>query len=202
MTTIPLFPLRHALFPDGVLHLQIFEVRYLHMVRRCVEEGASFGVVGLLAGNEVRTPEGVEELANAGTLARIQEWEIVMPGLMRISCVGTKRFRLHSSYEGQYGLWMGEVEFLADDPALPLQQPLQRSADLLGRLIADLQEQGSAAMPIAPPYRLDDSAWVANRLCELLPLSMECKQELLCMPDPVQRLAWVDRWLEERGGLG
>ena len=34
MTTIsiPLFPLGTVLFPDGVLPLQIFEVRYLDMI--------------------------------------------------------------------------------------------------------------------------------------------------------------------------
>lgn len=150
MNTIPLFPLRHALFPAGVLHLQVFEVRYLHMVRRCLEEGAAFGVVGLIAGNEVRTPEGVEVLANAGTLARIEQAETVMPGLMRIRCVGTTRFRLASSYQGKFGLWMGEVEFLPDDPEMSIPAAYQRDADFLGRIIADLQRRGSAALPIAP----------------------------------------------------
>ena len=37
MATIPLFPLSNALFPAGVLHLRIFEVRYLDMIRRCIE---------------------------------------------------------------------------------------------------------------------------------------------------------------------
>lgn len=198
MTTIPLFPLRHALFPAGLLQLQIFEVRYLHMVRRCLEEGASFGVVGLLAGDEVRTPEGNEELAKAGTLARIDESETVMAGLMRIRCTGSTRFRLHAVRTGNFGLWMGDAEFIPDDPVLPVPEALQRSANVLGRLIADMQKQGMERMPLAPPFRLDEAAWVADRLCELLPLPMEQKQTLLCMPDPVQRLQWVDRWLEER----
>jgi Lon protease-like protein len=30
--TFPLFPLSTVLFPDGVLPLQIFEVRYLDMI--------------------------------------------------------------------------------------------------------------------------------------------------------------------------
>ena len=63
MATIPLFPLSNALFPAGVLHLRIFEVRYLDMIRRCIADGSEFGVVGLLSGQEVRTPEGVETLA-------------------------------------------------------------------------------------------------------------------------------------------
>lgn len=60
---------------------------------------------------------------------------------------------------------------------------------------------GGAPRYPSPPYRLEDSAWVANRLCELLPLPMERKQELMCTSDPTQRLAWIDRWLEEQEGF-
>ena len=35
---IPLFPLGAGLFPDGLLALRIFEVRYLDMVRRALKE--------------------------------------------------------------------------------------------------------------------------------------------------------------------
>ncbi|MCH1998346.1 LON peptidase substrate-binding domain-containing protein, partial [Achromobacter xylosoxidans] len=78
MATIPLFPLSNALFPAGVLHLRIFEVRYLDMIRRCIADGTEFGVVALLAGNEVRSPEGQEVLADVGTLARIDAWDAPM----------------------------------------------------------------------------------------------------------------------------
>ena len=41
MATIPLFPQSNSLFPAGVLHLRIFEVRYLDMIRRCIADGLS-----------------------------------------------------------------------------------------------------------------------------------------------------------------
>ena len=67
----PVVSLSRALFPGGVLHLRVFEVRYLDMVRRCIADGTGFGVVALLSGNEVRSPEGLETLAPVGTMARI-----------------------------------------------------------------------------------------------------------------------------------
>src|SRR6478735_8257500 len=58
--SIPLFPLSTVLFPDGVLPLQIFEVRYLDMISRCLTDDEPFGVVLLTHGQEVRAPEGLE----------------------------------------------------------------------------------------------------------------------------------------------
>lgn len=201
MSLIPLFPLSNALFPAGVIHLRIFEVRYLDMIRRSIAEGSEFGVVGLLAGNEVRTPEGQEMLSPVGTMARIDTWEAPMPALLEIRCIGTARFRLLSSVVAKYGLWMGEAEPIPDDPPTPVPAAMQASADALGRLVAQWQQDGvpPERMPLAPPFRLDDSGWVANRWCELLPLPPDDKASLLALTDPVARLAAIQDVLRGQG---
>jgi Lon protease-like protein len=200
MATIPLFPLGNALFPDGVMHLRVFEIRYLDMIAKCVAEESSFGIVPLLAGREVRTPEGKETLAGAGTLAGIVESVSPMPGLLQVVCAGTRRFRLLSASQGRFGLWNGEVELLDDDPVQEIPPSLQASANALGAVIADLQRRATppALMPLAPPFRLDESGWVANRWGEILPVAMQVKQELLLVPDPTERLARVQALLRER----
>jgi len=201
MSLIPLFPLSNALFPAGVIHLRIFEVRYLDMIRRSIAEGSEFGVVGLLAGNEVRTPEGQEMLSPVGTMARIDTWEAPMPALLEIRCIGTARFRLLSSVVAKYGLWMGEAEPIPDDPPTPVPAAMQASADALGRLVAQWQQDGvpPERMPLAPPFRLDDSGWVANRWCELLPLPPDDKASLLALTDPEARLAAIQDVLRGQG---
>jgi Lon protease-like protein len=203
MVTIPLFPLGNALFPDGIMHLRIFEVRYLDMIGKCIAQGSSFGVVPLLQGQEVRTPEGTEVLAGAGTLARVQESAAPMPGLMQIACTGTSRFRLLSAVQGRYGLWTGEAEILEDDPPCEIPAEFQPGVNALGALIADLQRRGTPAalMPIAPPFRLDECGWVADRWSEILPLPPALKEELLLTTDPERRLARIHAILDERGLL-
>lgn len=203
MATIPLFPLGNALFPDGVMHLRIFEVRYLDMIGKCIADGSSFGVVPLLQGREVRTPEGKEVLAGAGTVARIVESSAPMPGLLQIVCAGASRFRLLSAHEGQFGLWTGEIEILDDDAPREIPSELQPAANALGALIADLQRRATPAalMPIAPPFRLDECGWVANRWAEILPLAAVVKQELLLTADPELRLAHIHTMLDDRGLL-
>lgn len=203
MATIPLFPLGNALFPDGVMHLRIFEVRYLDMIGKCIADGSAFGVVPLLEGREVRTPEGKEVLAGAGTLARIAESSAPMPGLLQIACTGTSRFRLLSAQQGKFGLWTGEIEILPDDAPREIPSELQPTANALGALIADLQRRATpkAVMPIAPPFRLDECGWVADRWAEILPLAAVVKQELLLTADPELRLAHIHTMLDDRGLL-
>jgi Lon protease-like protein len=203
MAMTPLFPLGNALFPDGVTHLRIFEVRYLDMIGKCIADGTPFGVVPLLEGREVRTPEGREVLAAAGTLARIVESSAPMPGLLQIVCAGTSRFRLLSAEQGKYGLWSGEIEILPDDEPREIAPGLQPAANALGALIADLQRRATPAalMPIARPFRLDECGWVANRWSEILPLPPAIRQELLLTTDPDARLARIHDLLGERGLL-
>ncbi len=203
MAQIPLFPLGNALFPAGVLHLRIFEVRYLDMIKRCLADGTEFGVVVLRQGSEVRLPDAVEEPAMIGTLARIDDWRAPMPALLELVCRGTTKFALTSVELGKYGWWMGEAERLPDDPAMTVPESLQVSADTLGKLIAGLQRDPARAakLPLAPPYRLDECGWVADRWAELLPLPPHEKETLLGMADPVARLARIQAFLTDHGVL-
>lgn len=203
MQEIPLFPLGRALFPNGVLHLRIFEVRYLDMIRRCIEDGNEFGVVGLIEGREVRSPQGVEKLSNAGTMARIDAWHSPMPALIHLRCIGTTPFELLQSRQGKFGLWMGSALPLPIDPYVPIPVSLQPSADALGKLIANLQQEGAPpdAMPVAAPFRLTECGWVADRWGELLPLTAIQRQNLLRLRDPAQRLERVQDYLRLHGVL-
>ena len=63
--------------------------------------------------------------------------------------------------------------------------------------MARLQAQGQ--QPFAKPYRLDDAAWVANRWCEILPISLAAKQKLMELDEPIQRLRLVDEYLRGKG---
>jgi Lon protease-like protein len=202
--SIPLFPLNTALFPDGMLSLQIFEVRYLDMINKCIANGTQFGVVSLTHGSEVRKPGATETIAAVGTMARIAEWEAPMPGLLHVVCNGTTRFNVSASEQLKHGLWMAEVTPIDADQVVNLPAELQNTADALGKLIASLQGEGLpfTQMPVIPPYRLDECGWVANRWSELLPLSTGQKQRLLELDNPVLRLELIQDALGEQGLLG
>jgi uncharacterized protein len=201
LQSLPLFPLTAVLFPDGLLSLRVFEVRYLDMISKCRKTGAPFGVVSLTQGNEVRQPGGTEAFAQVGTLATIHDFENPQPGLMLVRATGAQRFRITASDQLKHGLWVADVERLPADMAVAVPDDLRSTADALQRLIQSLQLKASqpGPMPLMPPWKLDDCGWVANRWCELLPLPVALKQRLMELDNPLVRLELVSDVLTRTG---
>jgi Lon protease-like protein len=197
---LPLFPLDTVLFPGGLLPLQIFEVRYLHMIGACQRDGSVFGVVALQQGTEVQRPgaESIEAFQSLGTLARIVDFVQTAPGLMQIRCIGEQRFRIQRQEKLAGGLWVADVTSIAPDPFMPIPDDLAGVAGKLGELIRILQARRVPAeqMPLAPPYELEDCAWVANRWSELLPLDTALRQDLLAQESPLLRLELISDFLD------
>lgn len=207
LSDLPLFPLGTVLFPGGYLPLQIFEVRYLDMVKRCHAQRSPFGIVCLTQGNEVRrrdseAPSGdgfaVEVFETVGTLARIDQLDTPNPGLMVIQCRGTQRFRATRTQQLKHGLWTADVELLADDPVVPIPDYLQMAADALQAVLDTLKSRTDdpSQLPLQAPYHFEDCGWVANRWCELLPMPLAQKQNLMALDNPLLRLELVSDLLE------
>lgn len=193
---VPLFPLSSALYPEGLLRLTIFEVRYLHLIRRCQQENLEFGVVPLASGKEVQKAGEIEALHDIGCTAQLLEVHTIQPAVLSVSCVGIARFRLGDHARGAYGLWSGDITRLDFVPQSPIPQNCQPIADRLGELIASAQREGlEAQLPMRPPYRLDDAGWVADRWAELLPLSTSEKAALLAQTNALERLQFIGHWL-------
>jgi Lon protease-like protein len=201
LQSLPLFPLSAVLFPDGLLSLRIFEVRYLDMINKCRKAGAPFGVVSLTQGSEVRQPGVQEAFAQVGTLATIEDFEQPQPGLMLVRAIGAQRFRITASDQLKHGLWVADVQSLQADMAVPVPDDLRPAADALQRLIQSLQlKPGTPGpLPLQPPWKLDDCGWVANRWCELLPLPVGLKQRLMELDNPLVRLELVSDVLTRTG---
>ena len=210
LSLLPLFPLGTMLCPGGFLPLRIFEVRYLDMIGKCFKTGAPFGVVTLIKGTEVRraTAQGApgdstagETFQPVGTLAAITELTRPQPGLMEISCTGTQRFRINSTQLLKHGLWVANVTVLEDDLTVAIPDDLKSVSVALANLLNSLKTGDvlAAQMPVQPPYRFDDCGWVANRWCELLPISPEHKQGLLALQNPLVRLELVSDMLAQSG---
>jgi uncharacterized protein len=195
-TEIPLFPLGSVLFPGGHLPLRLFEPRYLDMARRCHAQGQDFGVVALTQGQEVRQRDGDgfrrEAFHEVGTLARVEHLEAVQPGLIHIRTRGTQRFRLRSSRCLSHGLWVGQIELLPADTAVPVPDDLRAAARQLQDLLSSWRARAAAQeLPVQPPHDWDDAGWLGNRWAELLPMPQAERQRLMAMDNPLLRLELV-----------
>jgi len=199
--TLPLFPLGTTLYPSGLISLKIFEVRYLDMIKTCVREKTPFGIVTLDQGSEVRTPHEKISFARVGTFANITHFDAIQPSLYFIQCQGGARFTIRSCERKKNGLWVADVEAMEDDEAMPIPPELKIAADTLNKVIQSMAKQGltEQQMPFMAPYLLGDCGWVANRWCEILPMSAGQREHLLGLANPRLRLDLVVDILEEIG---
>jgi len=177
---IALFPLHAVLFPGGPLPLRIFETRYTDMVRRCMRTQQPFGVVMIQEGEEAGV---VATTATVGCTARIVDFHTLHDGLLGISCVGERKFRVLRVWRADDGLNMGEVEWLPVEPELPVPADCERLVTTLRRALEELAEHYENV-----ERKFDDAAWIGARIAELLPIELADKQALLELDDPIERL--------------
>jgi Lon protease-like protein len=179
-SAIALFPLHTVLFPGGPLPLRIFETRYTDMVRRCMREQQPFGVVLIQDGEEAGE---VAATATVGCTARIADFHTLQDGLLGISCVGDRKFRVERVWRAADGLNMGEVLWLPPEPEMTLPGQYERLGIAVRRALGELADHYENV-----ERKFDDAAWIGARLAELLPIDLADKQALLELTDPIERL--------------
>jgi len=194
---LPLFPLQTVLFPDGLLSLKVFEARYLDLVGSCLREGTPFGVVSLKQGSDVRQAGEAVTFESTGTVAELMDVDSAQAGILQVRCRGLRRFDVKSSRQQSDGLWVAKAGEVPDDEMVAPAESMHDTVRGLANAIATLKAQG--AEPFLQPYRFDSAGWVANRWCEILPISLAAKQKLMELPDAQVRLQLVDEFLRSKG---
>ena len=175
MSELPLFPLSGVLLPFGRIPLQIFEQRYLDLVRDCMKSGTDFGVVWIRRGAEVAQRGRVApDLGDYGTCARIVDWDQLPNGLLGITIEGARRFELIETATRANGLVVGDVQLQDAQSPAPMLDAWQSLLDVLLSLQTHPHVQ---QMNLQLDY---DNAWqVGYTLVQLLPLEESLKYELL-----------------------
>ncbi len=172
-----LFPLHTVLFPGSILPLQIFEQRYLSLLKQCMKQQTGFVTVLISAGKEVgSTPQ----IYNTGCYVEIIDWESLPGGLLGISILAKHRVHLSNSSVRHDGLLLAETTAfksslegpLATMPAIPESfVPLTETLKQLLKHPFASQYQGTVDF--------NNTADICFRLAELLPVSNKEKQLLL-----------------------
>lgn len=202
---LPLFPLNTVLFPGGVLPLKVFEARYIDMVRDCMRREAPFGVVLIKAGQEVGM---AAEPESVGCLAHITGWDMAQPGMLMLSTRGGQRFRILQTRKRPSQLLEARIALIAADSPTQAVSDIHVSCAKALKTVADTiertgrAEQGEAFVsPFGLPLQFDQSSWVANRWCEILPVSLKARQKLLEMDDAESRLTVIHQYLQQHNIL-
>jgi hypothetical protein len=146
-----------------------------------MREQSAFGVVLVRAGGEVGD---VALTADVGSTARIVDFYQLPDGLLGVTCLGERKFRVLTRWRETDGLNMAQVQWLGQEAAQPVPDDYRHLAGILRKVLPELAEVYELV-----EKRFDDAAWVGARMTEILPLDLADKQQLLEMTDPVERLA-------------
>lgn len=176
--------------------LQIFEQRYLDLVRQSMKSGEAFGLVWIRRGSEVaQKGRASPDLGDWGTSARIVDWDQLPNGLLGITIQGEQRFDLYETSTAANGLVMGEVQYRDPPAAVPLLPEWESLRAVLQSLETHPHVQ---RLNIAVNH---DCAWdVAYALTQLLPLEESLKYELLGLDDVHDLMTELDILLNQISG--
>jgi len=168
-----LFPLNSVLFPGCKLPLQIFEQRYLRLIKTCMRDNHGFVVILISVGKEVGdTPETY----SIGTYVEIVDWEMLNNGLLGITIEARYRVRVSNPCAQDDGLMTGEIETLpmADEAYIDKDIQISDLVDTLKQL-----EQHPYIEQQAMEVDYSSIQDVCDKLSQLLPVDPLTKQSLL-----------------------
>jgi Lon protease-like protein len=196
MRHLPLFPLSAVLLPGGRMPLQIFEQRYLDLVRDSMKSSEPFGVVWIRRGAEVASVgAGSPDLGDYGTCARIVDWDQLPNGLLGITVEGTHRFELIDTSVRDNGLVVGEVSMQDTPEARPMEGEWQSLSEVLRSLETHPHVQ---RLNLSVDH---DNAWsVGYTLLQLLPVEERLKHELLGLETVDELMAELDALVNQISG--
>jgi len=194
MTHIPLFPLPLVIFPGGKLPLQIFEARYVDMVKHCLRDSTGFGVIMITEGEQVLrdSEQQLPSVSRCGTYCTISDFDELANGMLGILAEGVRKFVIRDQYEQSDRLMMGDIEFLAEE--IDVDMPAEKE-HLSGLLESLMSHEEVRRLGLACDF--NQAVEVGARLTELLPCSNGFKQRMLEIRDPLVRLSELDKMVHK-----
>ena len=198
---VPVFPLSGALLlPRGVLPLNIFEPRYLAMVRDAMAAtGAANRIIGII---QPRFDGDPPPLYEVGCLGRISDYRETDDGRILMALTGVSRFRIHAELDRTtpYRQVMADYDGFGDDRDEPEALAAVQRADLEDVLRLYLDTQGLSADWDA--VKSADDEGLVTTLASVCPFDPAEKQALLEADDLAERAATLTALMTFAHGTG
>lgn len=189
---LPLFPLHTQLLPEQCLDLQIFEPRYIQLIKNCLRNESAFGIAMIREGAEVvRTSADIPQVFNIGVSAKIVDWGTTDTNLLAVTVRGDAKFKLRETEIDESQLMRARIDWLPVEPYTGIAEQHISLQDLLQQL-----RQHPATARLQLP-EVEDARQLGWQLSQLLPLPNPVKIDLLAMDDPLLRLDRLVPLVEE-----
>lgn len=189
--TLPLFPLKSVLFPKGRLPLQIFEQRYLNMVRAAMRTETGFGICLLREGEEVARPGVHQQVHRVGTYVQVVDWDQLPNGLLGLTVEARCKFEVLDCRAEKDQLLVGHVTRCPTDYVGEAPIAVTQEHEVLMSLLEQLVSHPVISR-LDMQINYQDLRELGWRLSELIPLPAEIKQSLLELNDPLERVREIE----------
>ena len=176
---LPVFPLGLVVLPGTIQTLQIFEPRYLSMVKDCMNSESGFVIT--LSNDNVSG----ESFMSQGTFVDIIDFNQLPNGLLGITVKGREKVSIKSIEQVESGLHYASISPIAE-PIVDDQAVLAKFPDLIN-VLSQLKEHPQVKLL---PLEIDmlSAESVSYQLAGLIPISPMQKQTLLEAFDSKQRM--------------
>ena len=185
---LPIFPLGLVALPGSIQSLQIFEPRYVNMIKSCMSDDHGFVIV--LQNNE-STDFGISK---KGTYVEIIDFNNLPNGLLGITVKSENKVSIKNIYQLEDGLHIAEIK-PEIDPEVDNQALIAEYPEIINILSQLIKHPKINELPITVDFNSADS--IAYHLAGLIPLSMKQRQNLLEAFDASQRLSILSKYIEK-----
>jgi len=185
---LPIFPLGLVALPGSIQSLQIFEPRYVNMIKSCMSDDHGFVIV--LQNNE-STDFGISK---KGTYVEIIDFNNLPNGLLGITVKSENKVSIKNIYQLEDGLHIAEIK-PEIDPEVDNQALIAEYPEIINILSQLIKHPKINELPIKVDFNSADS--IAYHLAGLIPLSMNQRQNLLEAFDASQRFLILSKYIEK-----
>ena len=189
LVNLPIFPLKLVVLPGTIQGLQIFEPRYLNMIKQCMSNESNF-VISYKSDRNDDFDFGIERV---GTSVQIIDFNNLPNGLLGITVKAVSKVSLNNIIQLEDKSYLGEVSPLTE-PEVDDQSLLAKYPDLIEVLIKLKEHPEIRTLQL--DIDLDSADSVSYHLGNLIPLTPDEKQTLLTAFDADQRFKILSKILE------
>ena len=186
---LPVFPLGLVALPGSIQSLQIFEPRYINMVKECMSNGHGFIIV-LQSKLESISDYG---MSKKGTYVEIIDFNNLPNGLLGITVRSENKVNISNICQLEDGLHVADAKPQID-PEVDDQAILAEYPEISNILTQLMKHPRISDLQIKVDFSSADS--VAYNLAGLIPLSSFEKQNLLEAFDASQRMGILAKYIE------
>ena len=194
LSKVPLFPLTVNVLPGGILPLQIFEPKYIDMVKACMSNEVGF-IVALTKQSKSLKENLIIENFSISTYVEIIDFDLLENGLLGISVKGLHRVEILDIELQEDGLLIADADIVLEENSSVFKQDFKNIWQVLHQ-ISDHPEVKKKGIQI--DFRSSSS--VVHSLGNLLPLTSIEKQEILDKKSDRERLEFLDELINKFGG--